>query len=375
MGVAGDDHDDGGEHLLPLEDNGAEMEQGPEEHVDRHQAPSEGRVLRERRGVQPTEEELHARGAEQQRALAANVWKLHDPYAAFGEDKPLKIGKCYKVPAGLDDSGKRKRKDPSKLQDFWSWYTGTYNPPVPKLKNGPTFTDLNYIYLSKMKDKLKTKRRILRRTGVVVSDEELRRTYLEPEKPRAPDGEEEELQPDGFIHPELQGVDDDLSDHEAEFGGGHDLITPEPQIDGMSYEELVKRSVEQFLVNSQGFAQESDLSRRVKVWNDKIQPELLLQEERPTFDIHDYGNRIVSALSAVGQRRSFSSIVHGMDNYEACKYMLASLQLANDYTVEIDRSEGLEESIDTMGLTLLSTHRAHERFHTMKASVATADPL
>lgn len=78
------------------------------------------------------------------------------------------IGKCYKVPPGLDDSGKRKRKGPAALQDFWAWYTGTCklcintcwcvyedwigwnipdkcllvadDPPEPRLKNGPTYT-------------------------------------------------------------------------------------------------------------------------------------------------------------------------------------------------------------------------------------------
>lgn len=33
------------------------------------------------------------------------------------------LGKCYKVPAGLEESGKRKRKGPSKLQEFGSWYS------------------------------------------------------------------------------------------------------------------------------------------------------------------------------------------------------------------------------------------------------------
>lgn len=56
------------------------------------------------------------------------------------------------------------------------------------------------------------------------------------------------------------------------------------------------------------------------------------KEERAVFDIHDYGDRIVGALSGVGHRRSFASIVAGLDNFEACKYMLASLQLVNNTT-------------------------------------------
>lgn len=41
---------------------------------------------------------------------------------------------------------------------------------------------------------------------------------------------------------------------------------------------------------------------------------------------------------------------------------------ANDYTVEIDSVGGLEETVDSMGLTLLSTHRATDRFKTLAAS-------
>lgn len=40
---------------------------------------------------------------------------------------------------------------------------------------------------------------------------------------------------------------------------------------------------------------------------------------------------------------------------------------ANDYTVEIDSCAGLEGSLDTMALILLSTHRATDRFATLKA--------
>lgn len=78
-----------------------------------------------------------------------NVWTLQDPYAVLAEDKPFKsgklqdsqvflqrsvlfsvltvssfVGKCYKVPDSLDDGGKRKRKRPSSLQDFRSWFRG-----------------------------------------------------------------------------------------------------------------------------------------------------------------------------------------------------------------------------------------------------------
>lgn len=41
---------------------------------------------------------------------------------------------------------------------------------------------------------------------------------------------------------------------------------------------------------------------------------------------------------------------------------------ANDYTVAVDQEEGLDSSVDSMGLTLLSTLRATDRFQTLRTS-------
>ncbi|XP_008313497.1 condensin-2 complex subunit H2 [Cynoglossus semilaevis] len=358
-----DDDDDRHEEFVPLEDHNMEVEQNIEEHVERHQGPSEGRVLRERRVE--TDKPVN----EEEAPPAVNVWTFHDPYVVYGEEKPFQSGKCYKVPDGLDDGGKRKRKRAPALQDFRSWFRGTFDPPEHKLRHGPKFIDLNYVYLSTIKEKLKSRSRINKRAGVVISEEELKKTFLEKEVPEQ-QGEEPV---DEFRHDLLEGEDDGLSENEqeacdvddfpAEFGGGGggDLISPDLG-DVLTYEDLVKLHVEQLVQNSQGYIQETALSRRVKDWEDKIRPELELQEERPMFDIHDYGDRIVRSLGSVGNHQRFSSIVQGLDNFEACKYLLASLQLANDYTVEVDSVKGLEESLDTMGLTLLSLNRATERF-------------
>lgn len=356
------------DNFLPLDDNGLEMEHEAQEHIDRHQAPSEGRVMRERwqvvKAPKPREELLPA----------VNVWAVHDPYAALEEDKPFKSGKCYKVPEGLDDGGKRKRKKPSTLQDFGTWFKGIFDPPAHKLKNGPAFIELNYIYSATLEDKLKTKKRIYRNAGLFISDEEIRQTLLQPAETEEQRQGDEIL--DGANHPGIIGEDDNSdNEHEgfpddipAEFGGGPDFISPEDQTDELSYEQLVKLRVEQLVVNSRAYTQETALSRRVKEWEDKIRPELALQEERPAFDIHDYGDRIVNAFNNIGERKSFASLVSGLDNFDACKYLLSSLQLANDYTVEIDSLDGLEKSLDSMGLTLLSVDRATERFKNLQAS-------
>ncbi|KAM6895659.1 condensin-2 complex subunit H2-like [Xenentodon cancila] len=334
-----------------------EVERAPEV-VHRHQASavSDGRMIRDRQQLETEKAEAPP---------AVNVWALHDPYAVLGGDKPFKAGKCYTVPDGVEDGGKRKRKrkGAAVLQDFRTWFIESFDPPEQKFKCGPTFTDLNYIYLSTVKNKVKTQRRICRRVGVVMSEEELRQTFLQPEEV-GPQQQGEEPVDDNMM-----GGNDD-SDYEreafpddvpAEFGAP-DFISPDAQRDELTYEDLVKLRVEQLVVHSRGYTQETSLSRRVKDWEDKIQPVLQLQEDRPPFDIHDYGERIVGSLSSVGHHKSFAALVHGLDNEDACKYLLASLQLANDYTVEISSAAGLEESLDSMSLTLLSTHKATDRF-------------
>ncbi|XP_051977050.1 condensin-2 complex subunit H2-like [Xyrauchen texanus] len=357
--------DAGGDILPPLEDHGMDVES--EELVERQQAPSEGRMLRPR----PVEQQV----SEEPKQLKEIVdpWKWHDSYVAFGEDKPLKTGKCYKVPAGLEESGKRKRKGSSKLQDFGSWFSKTFETADHKLKNGPTYPDLNYIFVSKMDQRLKVQKHMLRKGGVFVSDEELKRTYLEPENHEDQIEEVRHLDVEGedFSDQEHDNLVDEL---EPAHLGEPEQIFQDLHMSRISYEDLVKKSVDLFLVNSQKYAQETALSRRVKEWEDGINPHLSAQETRPAFDIHEYGDRIVQALTSVGLKKSFAAIVKGKENTEACRYMLATLQLANDYTVEIDQGDGLEESVDTMALTLLTTKRAHERLKTYNAPSATDIP-
>lgn len=56
------------------------------------------------------------------------------------------------------------------------------------------------------------------------------------------------------------------------------------------------------------------------------------QETRSVFDIHEYGDRIVQVLSNVGVKKSFAFVVKGKENTEACRYMLAALQLVSIQT-------------------------------------------
>ena len=107
------------------------------------------------------------------------------------------------------------------------------------------------------------------------------------------------------------------------------------------------------------------------------------------FDIHTYGDQVVSRFSQLNQWCPFAELVAGQPAFEVCRSMLASLQLvsgpgslggkrslvsaddlslqANDYTVEITQQPGLEAAVDTMSLRLLTYQRAHKRFQTYAA--------
>merc|ERR1711871_155456 len=128
------------------------------------------------------------------------------------------------------------------------------------------------------------------------------------------------------------------------------------------------------------YAQETNLTRRVTAWEDKLLPVLRDQHSRPRFDIHEYGTRLLDTLSLEvakkvhseqvreemrsgagsdlseqanesGLKSERDEEVHGdsalsepftaiaakqqASQYEVCRLFLSMLQLANDRNVEL----------------------------------------
>ncbi|XP_053320607.1 condensin-2 complex subunit H2 [Spea bombifrons] len=368
-----DNGDDGG--FIPLDepheadDPGgvvdAEME--PVEHIERRKMQSEGRgyVLRDKAGQQNLPPVVQNE--------VSDPWQSLDPFESC-EEKPFKKGKHYTIPRGVVEdlpSNKRKRRLPCKLQDFMKWFSSTHwdgSEAVKSRRKGPTFADMEVLYWKHVKERLVAQRQFQRKMGpqfakvVEIVNEEEQVNLLE--QPREDDYLDHEDHADDLS---------DLEDLGAEMPAclrdepGLDNMEPPGLQDQMTYEELVRRNVELFISNSQKYAQETVLSLRVREWEDKMGPQLQEQEERGAFDIHDYGDRLVSQFHQVGEWRTFASLMADKQPYEVCRYMLASLQLANDYTVEVSQKSGLHEGLDTMALRLLSQQKAHERFKTYTA--------
>ncbi|XP_050776183.1 condensin-2 complex subunit H2 isoform X2 [Gopherus flavomarginatus] len=308
----------------------------------------------------------------QQQKEMLDPWRSLDPFDD-SEDKPFKKGRPFTVPRELDDvpGRKRKRWTPRKLQDFMKWFSASQNDRADSRttkKKGPTFADLEVLYWKQLKERMAAQRKLQRRMGLLLGKHLQEEEQLEEAEEELNAVEEERL--DDYLDYD-GGADDFLEQEDVHPAALEQLaegdLGPCTIPDTLSYEELVRRNVELFIANSQKYARETVLSQRIRDWEDKMEPKLQDQEERAAFDIHSYGDQLAASCGRLGEWHTFASLVAGKPAFEVCRSMLASLQLANDYTVEISQQPGLEEAVDTMRLRLLTQERAHERFRTYMA--------
>ncbi|XP_068526322.1 condensin-2 complex subunit H2 [Anas acuta] len=363
-GAAGPD--DSGDDLPMVPEDNVEMAPAADEHIEAQRgAPqAKGYALRERAPAQDPQEHIKM----------LDPWQSLDPFGD-SEDKPFKKGRPFLVPQGLDDvvGSKRKRKGPRKLQDFLKWFSASYSDAADgrrTKRKGPTFADLEVLYWKQLKERLAAQRKLQSRA---------RPPWVPPlEREEELEALEEEHEDDDFRGDAEEGPEDfleqDFQLHAPEPAVEGDVAPPGPlpgpcDLDALSYEELVRRNVELFIANSQRYVQETELSQHIRQWEEKMGPLLQEQEERAAFDIHSYGDRLAARFGRLGEWQPFRSLVAGLPAFEVCRCMLASLQLANDYTVEVAQDLGLEEAVDTMRLRLLRQGQARERFQNYRASV------
>ncbi|XP_027559475.1 condensin-2 complex subunit H2 isoform X2 [Neopelma chrysocephalum] len=321
-----------------------EMTLAPNEHVEAQRSSPwpRGYVLREK----PPSQDPRAHSKE-----VPDPWQSLDPFEE-SEEKPFRKGRPFLVSRGLDDvvGGKRKRRGPRKLQDFASWFSAAYYNVRDSRKTrrkGPTFADLEVLYWRHQKEQLAALRK-LKSQGEPLWEPELEQL----EQERGADCDQGAADDDFVEHEDVE-----QEDAEPEELGEGSLDPPEP-----GYEELVRRNVELFMASSQKFAQETELSQHIRRWEERMEPLLQEQEARAPFDMRGYGLALTGRCGELGQWHSLASLVAGQPPFEVCRYLLASLQLANDGVVELEQDEGLEAALDTARLRLLTLRPAHERF-------------
>ncbi|NXK89271.1 CNDH2 protein, partial [Formicarius rufipectus] len=323
-----------------------EMTPALNEHVEaqRSKLQTRGYVLRER----PPSPDPKTHSKE-----VLDPWQSLDPFGD-SEEKPFRKGRPFLVPHGLDDvvGGKRKRKGPRKLQDFMRWFSATYNNITDSQKTrrkGPTFADLEVLYWRQLKKRLAAQKKLRGQGGQVLA----------PQIPPSGElgGAEGALRgSQGALRGLSIPADDDYMEHEdmepevpEELGDGAlgELLTcpkfPTPSVPGVCG---VGRAPA-----VPPCPPPSPLTRPP-----------CPQEARAPFDVRGYGQSLVGGCGGLGQWRSFASLVAGQPPFEVCRYLLASLQLANDSVVELAQDAGLEAALDTARLRLLTLRPAHERF-------------
>eukprot|EP01147_Barroeca_monosierra_P000181 gene181-3570_t len=127
-----------------------------------------------------------------------------------------------------------------------------------------------------------------------------------------------------------------------------------------TYEQLVRLHVARYVAESQKYVQETDLSRRVQEWENKIKPVLDEEASHRPFNIYEYGTEILSGFDSEKKDKCpFSNVVETEKPYEISRKFLATLQLANsgNVTIEQSRNDDGSSEFDDVNLTLLSKQR------------------
>uniref|UniRef100_A0A8C5JRQ0 Condensin-2 complex subunit H2 n=1 Tax=Junco hyemalis TaxID=40217 RepID=A0A8C5JRQ0_JUNHY len=262
----------------------------------------------------------------------------------------LSLSVPFLVPHGLDDvvGGKRKRRGPMKPQDFTRWFSAAYNNVTEGRKTrrkGPTFADLEVLYWRHFKERLAAHRKLQRR-GVSGVRAKLGAQAHRPAVPVVA-ALQDDLGPAAHAgHPAEEPVG---IDHLESLHGPEHLVDAGPQLPVGLVLDVGEGHLE-----GRGLCQVA--------FPDTPCPLAVPQESRVPFDVRAYGLALTGRCAELGRWHSLASLVAGQPPFEVCRYLLASLQLANDAEVELVQEPGLEAALDTARLRLLSARPAHERF-------------
>nr|GMD79116.1 condensin-2 complex subunit H2 [Ipomoea batatas] len=111
-------------------------------------------------------------------------------------------------------------------------------------------------------------------------------------------------------------------------------------------EDLCRSHLDSLLANLAETEHQTELAARVSTWKQRIEHNLNEQESHPPFDIHEYGEKVLSKLSLEensGSGVSFSDIVAGQEKHDVARTFSALLQLVNNGDVDLQR-DGSRES-------------------------------
>ncbi|KAL9955343.1 hypothetical protein ACROYT_G036651 [Oculina patagonica] len=363
-------------NLPDMDDNFDTPELMDDDAIDDYNEDGGNNVAMETEEGREEQRALRARETQQPRQVQQlpfkDPWKMLDPHdPGSGKNVPFKKGKPFKKPLSVtsqQQKKKRKRQEENKeptlipINQFIS--QAFYSHATKMLKNHlktPSFPEFEYLYWIEFRRQQTVQakqKKLLSQRAAKEEIEELKSIIVNTEE-----------------NEEDQGYDDgnaDIDNDDDDFGGGvddelylGDADAPEPiepmaleePTEGVvisSYEEMVRKYVEGYLTEAQQYAQETELSRRVRDWEERIVPVLSQEDTHRPFDIHKYGEEILTSFKGKSNQ-DFKELANEKEPFEICRLFLATLQLANNYNVEITAHGEGEKAVDTMRLRLLKT--------------------
>lgn len=303
--------------------------------------------------------------------------ELQDPFEAHPQlEKEFKKGSTFKILPEILNSTRpvRLRKPKLCLADYCKeYYSASHKLPKNRRKR-PKVLDCENLYLKEHKLRMQNKR----------SQKSTKQPQQEPavnnEDDDCGDGDNGNVVdycPDSTPQSPLLNdvhcpgeINFDVINAIEDQNGCHGVAGLEKTFDiddsmiKTSYEKMVQQLVEDYMTSSKLFAQQSELARKVNEWEQRIAPRLEVDAQRSTFDIHEYGTKVLNAFAPNNRKQTllFSEIVSNADDYEIARYFSAVLQLANSYNIQISK-DGVDEAGDRVEVTLLSCVRHHEQLN------------
>lgn len=287
-----------------------------------------------------------------------NLFLMLDPHEAAAElDKPLRVARTYRKPRQSDS-------ECNSVPHLWACSEPdsylTVLPAIPanaSVKRFISFPSLRASFTSILRKRLaaKRKRTFLGKGGLNVdTDAPMIADLADDDIISAPDVDrgcdeypmEFENGDDGNFEPGNLPLDnDDFGDiNQADATGL--LLNVEEQLGeefvntASSFEETCRKHLERTAWMWEQRATDSELLRRVEEWKSRIQPILEEEERRKDFDISLYGKKIVHILKVETKNKDTDTakighLIHHPAKFEVCRMFLATLQLANNYKIEI----------------------------------------
>ena len=151
-----------------------------------------------------------------------------------------------------------------------------------------------------------------------------------------------------------------LEDFDSGFGPSEDGFGEDDYQTMTTYEELCRQHIDKYLSRAQEeFHNDTELTKRVTQWRDRVAPMLSEQESRPEFDLFKSKDVILGSLRKYVKKNKENRkgvlpptvAIGGEEKWQVARNFAAMLQLVNNGQIELLPDQASHQSFN---LRLLS---------------------